>query len=314
MQEPYDINRERIILQARAILQDNQKKFFVWAAVYMLLLYGPSIAALTVQPMMEGPGLILLRAALMPALIGMYGWLRDILYKKEYACRGLLKPFRWIKTRSAARFAGLVAAVAGAAYLLMSIANGIVRLVATRVLLSMPVSSVTYVSWFLVPVLSVPTWLLFQWMVEFYCIHAVQTDGRKAFGIIGTQSAIFGDTVRIQARLMARTLWIPYALYFSFAALTVPFQELAAWMPFLAAFMAFAFLGFGFYYYPLSAIARYLLILEQPRNILVPEEEPLDFSQADALYESIRLEREAYRQRKAATREEKKGDGDEDEA
>lgn len=47
--------------------------------------------------------------------------------------------------------------------------------------------------------------------------------------------------------------------------------------------MPCAFLGFGFVYYPQSAIARSLILNKQPRVQLVPAE-PVDFHEIDDAY------------------------------
>ncbi len=311
MQEPYDIDREQIIFRARAIFQKNRRQLLLWAVVYMLLLYGLLAVSLVVSSAAVKLAISLIRLALMPCLMGMYAWLHRILHGKDRAITGLLDPFRWIKTRSIGRFFLLVIVVIGVSYIQMFFLNAAIRFITPDAAESYNQPALN-AFWLFVPVIPVPVYLMLQWAMDFYCIHAVQTEGRKAWGIIGYHSAIFGDTVRIEARLMARILWLPYAVYYAICILAMFITSLAAVIPILALWMSFTFLGFGLVYYPVSAIARFLLIMQQPRKIPVPEES-IDFHEMDAAYAVYQKEREEYRRAREAEKAKRRAEEAEDE-
>ncbi len=291
MQKPYDIDRRLVIYRARAIYRKNRGQLVAWAAIYMLLSYWQILSALFFPSQAAMEAVYLIRLALMPLLLGMYAWLHNIIHSKERAHTGFLEPLRWIKTRSPGRFALLVLVVVGAAHLQYSLTTTVYMYLLSQIILpAEPFFRSAFTGNYLVtavalltPFLYGPVYLFLQWIVDYYCIHAVQTGGRKAFGIIDSFFPILGDILRIEARLITRILWIPAVLYCAFTALAVNVKGLDSLVLGFSHLMNITFLGFGFVYYPVSALSRSLLILEHPRKTPLPEE-PVDFQEIDVGY------------------------------
>ena len=311
MYAPYQSETEQVICRARVIFKTHRLACVLWTACYMLLVYGYDIWRSVFPSPLVWTYENWIYLAVVPLLLCLYGWLHRIIRGESRAVNGLFDPFRWIVSRSVWRFLLLALTVAAAAYAHKVFMNFLEAAVyayvapainsATKFMFGIDYGS--QILWVLFPLVYIPGMLLMQWIVDFFCIHAVQTDGKRAWGIIFPFGPIYKKTIRHQARLMRKTLWIPYLFYYlTFLAakqvlppkvLNIIYYDL----------MFFAFLGFGFVYYPLSAIARSLLVMQQPRVAPAPAE-PMDCTLID----------EAYQKELAARRLKDEEDEDENEA
>ena len=302
LEPPGGTDLELLLYRARAIYCNNRGQLTVWAALYMLLLFGPVAAGMFAWAPGGKLACGIARLMLAPLLMGMYAWLHGIISGSERAHAAFFHPIRWVKTRSLWRFLTLAAAVAAATYIQMRFVTAADRLLVSG--LGVPLNEIARqvfgrenladTAFLLIPLFDVPVFLIMQWVVDFYCIHAVQTDGQRAWGLIGSRSAIMGGTARLEARLMRRALWVPYAVYYGAYILSQILAGPAEVFSILACLMFFTFLGFGLSYYPQSAIARSLMMLNQPRLVLVPAE-PVDFREIDEKYAALVKARDARR-------------------
>jgi hypothetical protein len=215
-------------------------------------------------------------------LICLYGWLNWLITGQAVAIKGLLDPFRWIKSQSLARFLGIVLTVIAAFYardvFRGQIPTHLISIIKPDELIK-PLDAGSSGSgiWAMNPIFYLPVYLVLQWVVDIYCIHAVQTKGRGAKGVIYTTGVLI-KIIQIEARLVW-FLVFPYVLYyftFTFAQSIYGYNAYG-WYFYL---MQYTFMGFGIVYYPISAIAHSLIIMRQPLVQLSPAE-PVDFDDID---------------------------------
>ena len=316
---PYENEWDQAIFRARAIYKNNRRQLIVWAAIYMALLYGLYVLCMLILSQEGKMAAAAVRLALLPLLIGMYAWLHRILFRQPRAYAGLIGPFRCTTWRRFLQILIMSLTVICAAFLQQRLTNAVVGLIQndsfgplleTRLFLY-GLDPVTTTDLMMFPVVHVPVFMGLQWILDYFCIFAVQTNGVKARDATFF-SATHRDFMRLELRLMARTLWIPYTLYYGLTFLLQWFLKSLAFLPVLTYLTSFLFLGFGFAYYPLSAIARSLLVMNRTW-IASGAADPLGFGEADAAYAAYQKEREEYRRAKDEEKARQKAEEEADE-
>ena len=301
--EPYKSETEQVLFRAKAIFRASRLQCILWAACYMLLVFASPDWLLMVAWGLSDIVILSLgyfMQLLIPLLfLCLFGWLARLIEGESFAVGGFLDPFRWIKTRSAGRALTIVFTVA-MAYLVRDVfANKIPALVAFILRpveffygKSPAIPFLTLVQLFSGEYSAIPMWIQFplnlpviimlQWGVDFFFIHAAITRGQAARGVIHSYG-IFKKIFRVEVHLAGKFLLITYVVFFAAYLFARNLLSPAAQMLVYQLFMPCVFLGFGFVYFPRSAIARFLILMQQPRVQLVPAE-PGDFHEIDDAY------------------------------
>ncbi len=303
--EPYKNETEQVLFRTKMIFRANRLQWILWAACYMLLVHASS--DLLIFAARDLPYVVILcldyfMQLLIPLLfLCLFGWLARLVGGENFAVKGILDPFRWVKAGSLGRFLMIVFTVVLAYFVRGVFAGRIPALVVSIIqpdlqlftgesqVFSMLMlqqlftgESPVFAMWMQYPLLNLPVLIMLQWAVDFFCIHAAITRGQAARGAIHSYG-VFGKFFRVQIRLAAKFLLIPYVLYFATYTYAPNFLGYAMHTLIYHFFMPCAFLGFGFVYYPQSAIARTLILIQQPRVRLEPAE-PADFHEIDDAY------------------------------
>ncbi len=286
---PYKNETRKVLYQAGAIFRAHWLQCILWAVFYivaiqdwlLLAYYAFYLPGWLVGVLQYGTMFV------MPLLLYcLYGWLHRIIAGDGLAIKGLFDPFRWVKSQSFGRFLGICLTLFAAFYvrdmLKYQIPNQVIAIFE-------PLHLITFFTpdpfapkyWLQIPLLNIPILLLLQWAVDFYCIHAVQGKGRGVRGVKHT-AGIFKKVLRVEAHLALRFLLIPYVLYYLTLSLAIQLIGETAFLLYYF-LMQYAFMGFGLVYFPISAIARSLILMRQP-NIQLSSAENVDFPDIDARY------------------------------
>ncbi len=280
----------RAYLRGWGIFRPHFFQYLLWGVCYLPAAYALLLVPILRVRLLPSPlaqALPYAECVLVPVLLLMlYGWLNRLMAGQRAAYKGLLDPFRWIKTRSPGRFA-LILLLGMAAYACRSTVLG--QLGQPLYYASQPgltdLSFLALANYFAVPTMN-DLWaqypllygaafLLLTWAMEFLFIHAVKTAGRGVLGTVHT----YGVGPRIllaEARLAGLFLVLPGLLAFAVSMIPglSPQAITAIWLAPLILLPV---------YHARSAITRSLLIMGQPEVALTPPApEPPAYGELDA--------------------------------
>ena len=301
--QPYKSQAQQTLQRTKQIFKTHPLQSLLWAACYLLMvnafLWFPIIQSLLYRSFVAD-WLPYAQYTLVPLiLLCSYAWLTHMLHGDDPAIKGFIDPFRWIKAQSPGRFLWIVFIAAAALYCRDMIINELAGLFVyiarldtyTQSLMSasgtIPFLDLvdlmvprSYLELFMkYPLVYVPVFLLLQWVVDFFCIHATQTQGQGVGGVIHS----FGIVKKIlltEIRLVVKFQLIPYALLSGALMIVGRFfsgdDHLVIYILAIQGIM----LIFSLVYAAQSGIARSLIMMRQPRVQLVPSE-PVNFHEID---------------------------------
>ncbi len=295
---PYRSETGQVLFRARMIFKARRSQFLPWAACYVLTFFLPAFLFEMVSGYFSGDWAFFIHyisyVLIPPLLLGMYAWLEGIMAGDPSPALRFMEPFKWIRSHSPGRYlaiAGSLIAVffCASTVILMSL-SGFASVVGPMVnslaarLSSGGAADSSYIMLLPPPLDAIPGALMGQWVVGFFAIHAIQTKGLRIFGFVKAQG-VCKRTLLVELRLLLKYVLLPYVLYdvtcmYMYDRIDSPFS----WYLYVS-LMQFAFLGFGLVYYPMSAIARSLIVKCRPRVLLDgPPPEPALLSQIDSGY------------------------------
>ena len=271
MYSPYKSETECVLFRAKAIWADHWQQCIVWTIPYLLFAYGTIYVVPLGKDVQEQIRFLFVFLVAYPLLIELFPWIDRTIHGKKKSWNELFK----------SKFAHRAITINGAICVRLLIIS-FIRHIVDPPLLEQFGEQVCATTIF--PILHVLLFLLTQWGVDYLCILLAQTGGTlPTIYLVQNWFTNMGKIIILESKLIFKTLWIPYLVYFLTKDLARLYLSETAYTIIYQFFMQIAFLGFGFVYYPLSAISRSILLMQQSFDEDVVRD-PVDFSEIDAQY------------------------------